>query len=211
MQSSVKTHTECAAGQCPAADAVPLRRTGRRRGDLRGAPERRGERGQTGRLLRQVQAIDDITLNVQSRTSRRSSGHRAAASRPSCAASTACTRSSPAPARKARCSSTGENIYARRVNPVDAAPARRHGVPEGRIRFPTMSIYDNVASGLELTGRVPKRHLDEVVERSLTQAALWDEVKDKLKQSAFDLSGGQQQRLCIARAIARAAGGRAHG
>jgi phosphate transport system ATP-binding protein len=68
--------------------------------------------------------------------------------------------------------------------------------------FPSMSIYDNVASGLKLAGRVPKRHLDEVVERSLTQAALWTEVKDKLKQSAFDLSGGQQQRLCIARAIA---------
>jgi phosphate transport system ATP-binding protein len=68
--------------------------------------------------------------------------------------------------------------------------------------FPSMSIYDNVASGLRLAGRVPKRYLDEVVERSLSQAALWSEVKDKLQQSAFDLSGGQQQRLCIARAIA---------
>lgn len=68
--------------------------------------------------------------------------------------------------------------------------------------FPSMSIYDNVAAGLRLAGRVPKAHLDEVVEKSLTRAALWGEVKDKLKQSAFDLSGGQQQRLCIARAIA---------
>jgi phosphate transport system ATP-binding protein len=69
--------------------------------------------------------------------------------------------------------------------------------------FPTMSIYDNVASGLKLNGFRKKRVLDEVVERSLKQAALWDEVKDDLKKkSGASISGGQQQRLCIARALA---------
>ena len=69
--------------------------------------------------------------------------------------------------------------------------------------FPTMSIYDNVAAGLKLNGVRGRRQLDEVVERSLRQAALWDEVKDELKKkSGASLSGGQQQRLCIARALA---------
>jgi phosphate transport system ATP-binding protein len=64
------------------------------------------------------------------------------------------------------------------------------------------SIYDNVAYGPRVHGERSKTRLDEVVERSLTQAALWEEVKDKLRKSAFDLSGGQQQRLCIARVLA---------
>jgi phosphate transport system ATP-binding protein len=69
--------------------------------------------------------------------------------------------------------------------------------------FPTMSIYDNVASGLRLNGYRNRKVLDEVVERSLQQAALWEEVKDDLKKkSGASLSGGQQQRLCIARALA---------
>ena len=69
--------------------------------------------------------------------------------------------------------------------------------------FPTMSIYDNVASGLKLNGYRNKRSLDEIVERSLKNSALWDEVKDDLKsKSGASLSGGQQQRLCIARALA---------
>src|SRR5256885_1295467 len=69
--------------------------------------------------------------------------------------------------------------------------------------FPTMSIYDNVAAGLKLNGFRNRRELDSVVERSLRQAALWDEVKDDLKKkSGASLSGGQQQRLCIARALA---------
>ena len=68
--------------------------------------------------------------------------------------------------------------------------------------FPTMSIYENVAAGLRLLGRTPKSELDGVVEASLRRAALWDEVKDKLKQPGTSLSGGQQQRLCIARAVA---------
>src|ERR1700694_364790 len=69
--------------------------------------------------------------------------------------------------------------------------------------FPTMSIYDNVAAGLKLNGYNNRKKLDEIVEKSLNSAALWDEVKDALhKQSGASLSGGQQQRLCIARALA---------
>lgn len=68
--------------------------------------------------------------------------------------------------------------------------------------FPTMSIYDNVAIGLKLNGVRDRDTLDRIVEDSLKKAALWDEVKDKLKMSGNSLSGGQQQRLCIARAIA---------
>lgn len=65
-----------------------------------------------------------------------------------------------------------------------------------------MSIYNNVAYGLQFAGRHSKAQMDEVVESALRGAALWDEVKDKLNQSAQGLSGGQQQRLCIARALA---------
>ncbi len=95
----------------------------------------------------------------------------------------------------------GVDIYA------DAAPVeirRRVGMVFQRPNpFPTMSIYDNVASGLKLNGFRSRRILDEVVERSLKQSALWDEVKDDLKKkSGASLSGGQQQRLCIARALA---------
>ena len=64
------------------------------------------------------------------------------------------------------------------------------------------SIYDNVAYGLKIGGMRNKRQLDEIIERSLTRAALWHEVKDRLHDSAMALSGGQQQRLCIARALA---------
>jgi phosphate transport system ATP-binding protein len=68
--------------------------------------------------------------------------------------------------------------------------------------FPTMSVYDNVTSGLRLNGVKDKKILDEIVEDSLKMAYLWDEVKNDLKKSAIELSGGQQQRLCIARALA---------
>jgi phosphate transport system ATP-binding protein len=68
--------------------------------------------------------------------------------------------------------------------------------------FPTMSIFDNVAAGLRLNGRANKKELTEIVERSLRQAALWDEVKDSLNRSGVSISGGQQQRLCIARTLA---------
>jgi len=69
--------------------------------------------------------------------------------------------------------------------------------------FPTMSIFDNVAAGLKLNGYRDRKHLAEIVERSLQSSALWEEVKDALhKKSGASLSGGQQQRLCIARALA---------
>jgi phosphate transport system ATP-binding protein len=89
----------------------------------------------------------------------------------------------------------------------DASPVeirRRVGMVFQRPNpFPTMSIYDNVASGLKLNGFRNKAILDETVERSLKAAALWEEVKDELKKkSGASLSGGQQQRMCIARALA---------
>jgi phosphate transport system ATP-binding protein len=69
--------------------------------------------------------------------------------------------------------------------------------------FPTMTIYENVVAGLKLSGRkLPKAEMDEIVERSLRGAHLWDEVNNRLDKGGSDLSGGQQQRLCIARAIA---------
>jgi phosphate transport system ATP-binding protein len=67
--------------------------------------------------------------------------------------------------------------------------------------FP-MSIYDNIAYGPRVHGIKDRKRLDEIVEKSLTDAAIWDEVKDRLKKNALGLSGGQQQRLCIARALA---------
>jgi phosphate transport system ATP-binding protein len=96
----------------------------------------------------------------------------------------------------------GQDIYARDVDPV--ALRRRMGmVFQKPTPFPTMSIYDNVSAGLRLTRLWGNRSsLDEMVEKSLKQAALWDEVKDILQKSGSSLSGGQQQRLCIARALA---------
>jgi phosphate transport system ATP-binding protein len=95
----------------------------------------------------------------------------------------------------------GEDIYGPRVNVMQLR--RRVGMVFQRpTPFPTMSVYDNVAAGLRLNKRLPRAELDSVVERSLRQAALWDEVKDRLKTSAMALSGGQQQRLCVARTIA---------
>ncbi len=95
----------------------------------------------------------------------------------------------------------GENIYDKQVDPVQVR--RRVGMVFQKPNpFPTMSIYDNVAAGLRLTGTKKGKNLDEVVKRSLEQATLWDEVKDDLKKPGTSISGGQQQRLCIARAIA---------
>jgi phosphate transport system ATP-binding protein len=91
-----------------------------------------------------------------------------------------------------------QNIYGDGVDPVEVR--RRVGMVFQKPNPFPKSIYDNVAWGLRVLGM--KDDLDGRVERALTQAALWDEVKDRLKKSAFGLSGGQQQRLCIARAIA---------
>jgi phosphate transport system ATP-binding protein len=96
----------------------------------------------------------------------------------------------------------GQDIYARGVDPVQIR--RLVGmVFQSPNPFPTMSIYDNVAAGLNLNaGRVKKTEKDAIVERSLRGAHLWNEVKDRLDKPGSGLSGGQQQRLCIARAIA---------
>ena len=96
----------------------------------------------------------------------------------------------------------GRNIYDREVDPVSIR--RCIGmVFQKPTPFPTMSVFDNVVAGLRLSRFWSRRgELEEIVERSLHHAALWDEVKDKLNQSGASLSGGQQQRLCIARALA---------
>ena len=97
----------------------------------------------------------------------------------------------------------GQDIYARGVNAIEV---RRHVgmVFQRPTPFPTMSIRDNVAAGLQILGRhKPSRtETDHIVEDALKRTALWDEVCNRLKDSAVGLSGGQQQRLCIARALA---------
>ena len=94
----------------------------------------------------------------------------------------------------------GQDIYARGTDVVELR--RRIGmVFQKSVPFPK-SIYENIAYGPRVAGLRDKKTLSEIVERTLRQAALWDEVKDRLKDSALRLSGGQQQRLCIARALA---------
>jgi phosphate transport system ATP-binding protein len=93
----------------------------------------------------------------------------------------------------------GQNLYGPGVDPIEVR--RRIGMVFQKANPFPKSIYDNVAFGPKVNGW-PRSELSAVVEESLTRAALWDEVKDKLKDSALSLSGGQQQRLCIARAIA---------
>ncbi len=95
----------------------------------------------------------------------------------------------------------GEDIYGSSVDPVNVR--RTIGMVFQKPNpFPTMSIYDNVIAGLKLAGHTKKSKNDEVVEKSLRGANLWEEVKDRLGKPGAGLSGGQQQRLCIARAIA---------
>lgn len=94
----------------------------------------------------------------------------------------------------------GEDIYAPQTD-VTLLHRRAGMVFQKPNPFP-MSVYDNIAYGPRVHGVKKKHELDEIVERSLREAALWDEVKDRLKKSALGLSGGQHQRLCIARALA---------
>jgi phosphate transport system ATP-binding protein len=93
-----------------------------------------------------------------------------------------------------------KNIYTKKLE-IDELRKKVGMVFQKPNPFPK-SIFENVAFGLRVNGENNKAFIEERVERSLQQAALWDEVKDKLKKSAFELSGGQQQRLCIARALA---------
>lgn len=95
----------------------------------------------------------------------------------------------------------GKDIYDRNVDAIEIR--RKIGMVFQKPNpFPTLSIYDNVAAGLKLNGIRKRSILDETVEDALKKAALWDEVKDKLRMSGASISGGQQQRLCIARALA---------
>ena len=95
----------------------------------------------------------------------------------------------------------GVDLYDKRVDPVEVR--RRIGMVFQKPNPFPKSIYDNIAYGPKVAGLAKRRsELDEIVESSLRKAALWDEVKDRLKDSALGMSGGQQQRLCIARAIA---------
>ena len=94
----------------------------------------------------------------------------------------------------------GENIYDKRMD-VSLLRRRVGMVFQKPNPFP-MSVYDNIAYGPRTHGMRKKAELDEIVEKSLRDAAIWDELKDRLKKSALGLSGGQQQRLCIARALA---------
>jgi phosphate transport system ATP-binding protein len=95
----------------------------------------------------------------------------------------------------------GKDIYSVGIDPMDIR--RKVGMVFQKPNpFPALSIYDNVAAGLKLNGITKRDHLDEIVEKTLKMAALWEEVKDKLNSSGISLSGGQQQRLCIARALA---------
>jgi phosphate transport system ATP-binding protein len=94
----------------------------------------------------------------------------------------------------------GKEIYDRKTN-IDELRKNVGMVFQKPNPFPK-SIFENVAYGLRVNGINDKNFIEERVERSLHQSALWDEVKDKMKKSAFELSGGQQQRLCIARALA---------
>ncbi len=94
----------------------------------------------------------------------------------------------------------GEDIYGRNMD-INCSARRVGMVFQKPNPFP-MSIYDNIAYGPRTHGIKSKAKLDDIVERSLRDAAIWDEAKDRLKKSALGMSGGQQQRLCIARALA---------
>jgi phosphate transport system ATP-binding protein len=105
----------------------------------------------------------------------------------------------PATRTEGEATMNGFNIYARSTDVVGLR--QRVGMVFQRPNPFPKSIFDNIAYGLQIQGR-PRSHIAEQVEKSLRGAAIWDEVKDRLKQSALGLSGGQQQRLCIARALA---------
>ena len=94
----------------------------------------------------------------------------------------------------------GENIYSPKVDVVEQR--KQVGMVFQKPNPFPKSIFDNIAYGLRINGIKGKRHIEEIVEKSLKEAALWDEVKNRLGDNAFALSGGQQQRLCIARSLA---------
>jgi phosphate transport system ATP-binding protein len=147
------------------------------------------------------QAVEDVTMTVEPRTVTAFIG-------PSgCGKSTVLRTINrmheviPGAHVQGRVELDGTDLYGQGIDPV--AVRRLIGMVFQRPNpFPSMSIFDNVASGLRLNGVKNKKTLAEAVERSLRQANLWNEVKDRLGRAGIGLSGGQQQRLCIARAIA---------
>jgi two-component system, OmpR family, phosphate regulon response regulator PhoB len=146
------------------------------------------------------QALKNINMPIYDKKVTALIGPPAAASRPTCAASTACTTCIRATATRARSAAPGQHQPAVRGRRSDrGAHAHQHGVPEAQ-PFPK-SIYENVAYGLRVRGETQARPRREG-RAGAAGAALWDEVKDRLHELAFNLSGGQQQRLCIARALA---------
>ena len=148
-----------------------------------------------------TQALQDINMTVAANHATAVIGPPAAASLPSCAASTACTRRFQKPAPQAGCASakwTSTTALQRCRFAAASAWSFRRPNP-----FPTMSIYDNVAAGLTLNGFHDRKRWMKSSSARSTLSALWDEVKDTMrKKSGASLSGGQQQRLCIARALA---------
>ena len=94
----------------------------------------------------------------------------------------------------------GQDIYSHHVDVVELR--RRVGMVFQKPNPFPKSIFDNIAYGLRINGMKERKKIEEIVEKSLQEAALWDEVKDRLRENAFSLSGGQQQRLCIARSLA---------
>lgn len=94
----------------------------------------------------------------------------------------------------------GVDIYSQRIDVVELR--RKIGMVFQKPNPFPKSIFDNIAYGLRINGMREKRKIEEIVEKSLREAALWDEVKDRMRENAFSLSGGQQQRLCIARSLA---------
>ena len=94
----------------------------------------------------------------------------------------------------------GVDIYSQRIDVVELR--RKIGMVFQKPNPFPKSIFDNIAYGLRINGMKEKKRIEEIVEKSLHEAALWDEVKDRLRDNAFSLSGGQQQRLCIARSLA---------
>ena len=146
-------------------------------------------------------AIKDINLNVKERTVTAFIG-------PSGCGKTTLVRClnrmhemTPGARAEGRVIVDGVDIYDKSIDPVIIR--RRIGMVFQKPNpFPTMSIFENVAAGLKLNGINNKTIIREIVEESLKNAALWDEVKNQLEQPGMSLSGGQQQRLCIARALA---------
>ena len=146
------------------------------------------------------QALDDITLGMRERTITAIIGPSGCGKSTLLRAINRMHEQTPGARGEGELLLDGQNIYGPETDPV--LLRRRVGMVFQRPNAFAKSIFDNVAYGLNVLGWRDRKQIGERVEQVLRQAALWDDVKDRLTRSAFDLSGGQQQRLCIARAIA---------